>query len=135
MPVAYCTGWYNGGLDFEWTLNNNVIKYSSITSMKLELKAADGTVLAAAESKGEKLKTLIDDCLNYWPNADTAAELSYSSSGISQDYLIGAENAKENLCWDVTVCTLANNAEVPAGAVCTITIACGDITFTGSTTK
>ena len=135
MPVAYCTGWYNDGLDFEWTLDNNVIKYSSITSMKLELKAADGTVLAAAESKGEKLKTLINDCLNYWPNADTAATLSYSSSGISQDYLIGAENAKENLCWDVTVCTLANNAEVPAGAVCTITIACGDITFTGSTTK
>ena len=120
----------DGDLHMGFQLDNTVIPYTSITSIKIEVLDDTSAVKAWAVSEGEKLAAYIDACEPYWPSYGAESDVyAYSFSGFQAKYI---DDATVNPCWDVEQFDLTYNT-VYSNYTMKVTIECGeDITFVGT---
>ena len=118
---GYVASWgTDDDLEIGWAMDQELIPYTSITSITGDLQAAEGNSCVKAVSEGAQLEAYIDACLPYW-NLEND-RLAFSIDGFTTA-------TGEQTCWTYTNTTNIDKPADLTGYKVVVTVVANGTTF------
>lgn len=119
---GYVASWgTDDDLEIGWAMVQDLIPYTSITSITVDLQDAEGNSCVKAVSEGAQLEAYIDACEPYW-ESDTDGTLAFSIDGFTTA-------TGEQACWTYTNTTNIDKPADLTGYKVVVTVVANGATF------